>query len=340
MLYRTAKRLLPAALAATIALPAAGQDTVMYRGGYTDGYSLQGQNSYVPVPKDHYTLYRGGYSDGYGAFAYTSYTPDGLDHQVLYRGGASDGYGGSGQDNFAPTFLDHFAAYTTDTNSRGEGYGFWEDHDYDPAFKDHFMAYTSSGTNDGYAGSLVVTQVPLPLDLLSFKGNAVNGSYSLLQWIVARERGIAYYELQRGKDGRSFTAIYDHKAANGPVQEVAYDYKDYEPFEGANYYRLKIVDQNGKAEYSNIVLILFRRERPALAVFPNPASHSVTIVYPFGKEARLVVRDARGVAVKNTVLPGGAGQAVLQVDDLPAGLYWMQIGTPGASPEVIRFVKQ
>ena len=52
-----------------------------------------------------------------------------------------------------------------------------------------------------------------------------------------------------------------------------YNFQDRHPVEGANYYRLKMVDKQGHFTYSNLVLVNF--SLAIIQLYPNPAKHQV-----------------------------------------------------------------
>ncbi len=64
------------------------------------------------------------------------------------------------------------------------------------------------------------------------------------------------------------------------------------------------------------------------APYPNPADQTVRVAYalPVGSgPARLAVRNALGQLVQRVALPGTAGETVLDVRGLPAGLYQLSV---------------
>jgi hypothetical protein len=120
-------------------------------------------------------------------------------------------------------------------------------------------------------GSISIAS-PLPLQLLSFKGNAYKGFNQLL-WETADENDLVNYELQRSSDGSQFETISNiaaqHKSSNN------YQYNDSILFTGNVYYRLKMNTNNNQISYSNTIRFQLQSASKESIVFPNPAQDNV-----------------------------------------------------------------
>jgi hypothetical protein len=115
----------------------------------------------------------------------------------------------------------------------------------------------------------------LPATLLSFKGEKSGGKVNL-EWITVDEHELNRYELERSTDGVNFSAIAIVFAKG--EQKNTYTYPDEHPVYGNNYYRLRVVDDNGKFSYSNTVVVRFNEKLSGLiAAAPNPARQQVNI---------------------------------------------------------------
>mgnify|MGYP000043853743 CR=1 FL=1 len=57
-----------------------------------------------------------------------------------------------------------------------------------------------------------------------------------------------------------------------------YQYKDAEPFAGKNYYRLKMVDKSGLADYSSIKFVQMDENYALYKMYPNPTFSKVTLL--------------------------------------------------------------
>jgi hypothetical protein len=91
----------------------------------------------------------------------------------------------------------------------------------------------------------------LPLELSVFYGKAV-GQRNILNWATQNEVDVAGFEVERSSDGLSFEKI--GVVAKGPLRANAYTLTDNQPF-ATSYYRLKMLDLDGKYTYSKVITI-------------------------------------------------------------------------------------
>lgn len=358
-----------AALPYLLAFSGSAQDTMMYRGGFADGYSslvyqvfypnslaLSGHHAYKGGTGDGYAhtgftmfypgaltqavMYTGGSGDGYSQLFLQQFYPRALTHSVMYTGGPGDGYSTEYKGNFQPGFLSHFAPYTIDTALRGDGYASSGHVDFLPEQLDHYVMY-NGGEGDGYAGHLAVSYHPLPVGLISFTGEMVNNSYSLLRWTIAHEKDADHYELQRSPDSRGFITLYRQQVKTASVMEVTYPYEDHQPIRGANYYRLLIHEKSGSVKSSNTVLLFYHGESGSLAIFPNPASHSLNIQYQSPSEIEIRITDIKGTVLYKNNLASGSHTASIPVESFASGAYLLHLFYKDSrQSDAIRFIKQ
>ena len=155
----------------------------------------------------------------------------------------------------------------------------------------------------------------LEVSLISFDAKVSDGTVKL-EWATATETDNDYFEIQRSADARNWYAIGRNEGAGTMKSVRHYSFIDSNPVDGVSYYRLKIVDLAGKADYSNVRAVDLKTV-PTLSVYPNPATNSVTVSGKgkgFLKIYNLSGRQLmqREVKVDKTVIP---------VSGLPAGAY-------------------
>src|SRR5690606_17378627 len=100
------------------------------------------------------------------------------------------------------------------------------------------------------------------------------GSANVIDWNTFSEEVTDRFELERSTDGKSFSRIYE-KRANGEASR--YTYTDYNAMTGINYYRLRMIESNGSATYSETVTALVKSGGFEVQAFPNPVSHDLTV---------------------------------------------------------------
>ena len=118
------------------------------------------------------------------------------------------------------------------------------------------------------------TGVVLPLSLTNFNANK-KGTIVNINWLTSNEINIAYYEIEHSSDGNIYNTLATN-IAKGNTSQNNYQIDDNNPFNGINFYRLKIFDNIGKYTYSNIVKIDFSK-RYDISIWPNPAHNFITI---------------------------------------------------------------
>lgn len=118
------------------------------------------------------------------------------------------------------------------------------------------------------------TNASLPVTVTKFTAQLKNNSVQL-NWNTVNEQNISTYEVERSVDGRTFTSIATVRASNSS----SYNTIDNNPQYGINYYRLKVNEQNGKVNYSNIIQIQVGKQVSTLVtVYPNPIINNVLSV--------------------------------------------------------------
>jgi len=186
-----------------------------------------------------------------------------------------------------------------------------------------------NGANPFYGSAFIETPEsgPLPVTLVSFAGKNT-GISNDLQWKVALERNISYYELQRSIDGQNFEAI-SQIAAKG---NNYYSYKDNleDAVSSVYYYRLKSVDVDGGFKYSTIIKIITNVSRILAVVNPNPFKNTLVIHVESvvqGK-ASFILTDLSGRRLfkeDKLLFPGNNIVKISELSRLSRGIYLLTI---------------
>ena len=115
--------------------------------------------------------------------------------------------------------------------------------------------------------------------LIAFEGKAM-GEGVQLDWTTATEHDNDLFVIERSMDGDAFVAVGTLDGAGTTQQETRYQFLDRSPLHGINYYRLKQVDLDGHAEYSEVRPVFFRAEEGPLMMVPNPGTDMVRVLLP------------------------------------------------------------
>ncbi len=170
-------------------------------------------------------------------------------------------------------------------------------------------------------------QEQLPLELSNFEGTA-NGCTINLTWQTFIEKDFDRFEVEWSSAGQQFTMI---KTENGAGGYFTQNYSAVDiSFSKSNYYRLKMIDLDGKFEYSDIISISTSCVPKAL-VYPNPVKTSIGFLnlsfesQNTDSEVRLIDMFGR-VAKRYTIEMDVNGQNTqLDISGLATGVYILNI---------------
>ena len=192
--------------------------------------------------------------------------------------------------------------------------------------------YNSSG---GYQGIRLSfgTALVLPLNLLSFDAYK-NKTNVQLSWKTTNEINTSYFMVQRSTNGSTFNNIGSVQAVNTSGNNE-YSFTDESPVNGINYYRLQMVDIDGRTTYSFIIKIAFGNTSE-LKVFPNPAKNIITVN---GLQNKGVIKiiAADGKLIRQIVVASNTSN--IDISALAKGLYILQYNDDGKMQHV-KFVKE
>ena len=163
----------------------------------------------------------------------------------------------------------------------------------------------------------------IPVTLIDFKATLYNKT-ATLTWYATRETNFKWFEIERSTDGSQFVKI-------GTVQGqnlANYSFDDSKlPASQVTYYRLKMVDIDGKFNYSKIISVRGENNRQT-STFPNPANNSINLLLPEGLRGNCTfnITDITGriLMTKKLTLPAD-NTLRLNVAGLPNGKYFVQM---------------
>ncbi len=187
------------------------------------------------------------------------------------------------------------------------------------------------------------TKAPLPIELVAFAGRKV-GSQVQLYWETATEKNNLLMEIERSANGQQFVKIGEKKpyGDGNSLSLQRYEFTDYQPLPGLNYYRLRQLDLGGKDTYHKTIAILFDevKNEEGIRVFPSPAAE--TLYFALAQETTATgtirVLDMSGRAMLQLPLALGTQQDNVEVSSLPQGQYILSVQA-GRTSYNIKFVK-
>lgn len=177
--------------------------------------------------------------------------------------------------------------------------------------------------------TLCSIELPLPVELLSFTGEA-QGPNNLLLWSTATEQNNDRFEVERSADAATWEPIAMVNGAGNSQNTLQYHTLDADPFQLA-YYRLRQVDLDGSFIFSEVIAVQREHSDGTLDVYPNPGTDRLTIRTDIDDALEHIeLMTADGRMVLRATGTYASDRADLDVAHLPAGTYIVRVTSAGA----------
>lgn len=168
----------------------------------------------------------------------------------------------------------------------------------------------------------------LPVELKRFEVTPRSGSIDL-EWETESEINASHFLVERSTDGVNYESIDYIKTKGGISTPAQYATKDLSPSFGWNYYRLRMVDQDGSYEYSPVKVVKLE-QNSSILVYPNPVVDVLFIqdTEEVEEEVRVEIFDRNSSKLFEDVIYLNNGPVQLTIDDiqtLPSGYYIVKI---------------
>lgn len=167
---------------------------------------------------------------------------------------------------------------------------------------------------------------PLPVTLSGFAATR-NRNQVELQWSTSIEANNLGFEIQRKNGDFDYISVgfVQSKASNGFSSDILnYHFTDPNSTKGTSLYRLRQVDKDGRAKFSDIRSVRGLDQTSPVLVFPNPSyDGKVNISFNGTNDKRnIVLTDATGRTIKQW---NNSSENSVQVDNLVSGMYQVRI---------------
>ncbi|MBS1777336.1 MAG: T9SS type A sorting domain-containing protein [Bacteroidetes bacterium] len=171
---------------------------------------------------------------------------------------------------------------------------------------------------------------PLPIKLISFIARASENN-SLLQWQTSSEENTEHFVIERSDDGVNFEQIGKQKAFGNHSDFNNYSFVD--KGVGANhskvFYRLRMIDFDGRTNFSNVQSVRFGRDVVSVTTQPNPFHDKlmISIYSREGGSTLVTLSDLQGKVVYSTSVITSIGQNDLSIQptNLASGMYVLRV---------------
>ncbi len=201
--------------------------------------------------------------------------------------------------------------------------GYWE------------VTFTSpNGFSGFFAHTAISTITPITLgDISAHNKGAVN----MVNWNTRNEEDGDHFEIERSQDGKHFNVI-GSMSVNGIPSD--YTFEDAAPFSGENYYRLQLVNTNGRKLQSKVVSAFVKDGSFRINIYPNPVRDLLTVKVSGGimdGNGVITLMDATGRKIKD--IPVESAVTNIDMNGLAQGMYLLKYQDT-AFTEIIKVNKQ
>ena len=168
---------------------------------------------------------------------------------------------------------------------------------------------------------------PLPIILSSFTGIA-NKCEAVLQWKTSTEINADKFVVEQSSNGLNFTAVAEIRSANSATGK-SYQTAVSQP-NSITYYRLKLVDKDGRFSYSPVVTVRTSCGNTAyLTLYPNPVSTNLTVSFytAYKGQANLVISNAVGqhLMIQKIRITAPANTVNVNMNNFTPGMYLLHL---------------
>jgi uncharacterized repeat protein (TIGR01451 family) len=171
------------------------------------------------------------------------------------------------------------------------------------------------------ATTIVVDPIIVPLKLLSFIVNKGIGLNANLYWQTSNEVSVKQYEIEMSNNGRTYNAV-------GLENAKGYQYNSYTktiviPADAVLYFRLKMIDIDGRYVYSNIAILKNADTHAAFSLLNNPVKDelSISLQDESLRNTSATIFNAQGVKVRTVLLQHDVEN--INVKSLTTGSYYL-----------------
>lgn len=168
---------------------------------------------------------------------------------------------------------------------------------------------------------------PLPVTFGLFSATRINSTSVALRWETVTEINNNGFVVQRNTgttDWELVTFINTQATGGNSNSPIHYSFNDMNTSKGITQYRIKQVDFDGKAKFSEIRAVRGNDQKSKIIIYPNPSSDGrVNIVFDDQKGTRdVTIYDMSGRIFQQWT---GISNNTLQVKQLNAGMYMLRV---------------
>jgi Secretion system C-terminal sorting domain len=137
---------------------------------------------------------------------------------------------------------------------------------------------------------LIFTQsITLPVQLVLFLATKNDDGSVKVNWATSQEENSNYYDVERSSDQSEWSSIGTVKAKGYSSITTNYFLNDRSPVNGTGYYRLKMVDLDGKFTFSKTISVTIDNSSLPLVIYSNPFSDQIRLKINVSRPQNLIL---------------------------------------------------
>jgi len=197
---------------------------------------------------------------------------------------------------------------------------------------DYFIEFETASFGTFFIGASITT---LPIQIQQFSANYLQNSITF-KWSTVNEKNIDHYEIESSVNASSYQFLTAVSAKNGSVNN--YEISVNGVLSNITYFRIKVVEKNGKVSYSNVVSINVNGN--IAIVYPNPAKTTINILLPFFSNGVMQIFNSKGGLVMQKLVQSAIDLQNISVHQLASGWYRVHIINANSQTFEGNFLKQ
>ncbi len=177
----------------------------------------------------------------------------------------------------------------------------------------------------GEVDALAAVNQALPLEWISFEAIAQKKSVRLI-WKIARQENIKGYVIERSSDAHSFEKIGEKSSHFKQADDfLTYQFDDFHPGFGRQYYRIKVLENDGTFFYSKLISLQW--SGISVNIGPNPFSNHLSItVTPTQEGLRAILVSQDGHVLQSIKQKTPVRRLEInELNSYPVGIYLLII---------------
>ena len=192
-----------------------------------------------------------------------------------------------------------------------------------PNDEGYYAEYSVNGFSEFWINPVApADSAYIPGISLNFTAENMNGN-ALLLWSTREAYRLSRFVIEKSDDSVHFTALDSVVAAANDGGLHNYTYTDAHLDTGVNYYRLRLVQQNGSYGYSPVRSV----QGPAggVSIWPNPVHHALIHVNTSTNARQVRLVDISGKVILSQQLRGTLN--TLRIGEVATGIYFLWVET-------------